>query len=1415
MTSQEKGAKFEKNANSFFVWLFEEIGFIVAKDRIQFSGTQDGFDIHLIVNINNFERQIHIECKDYKTDLDVGNILKKAWDLEKNYNLTENDLFIAISPRSNFKNADNSEKTSPVLNEKFSFKSYLLDKSNGIDRLFALNDEYYKEIYKKDIDFTFDRVKELEVFKSIIFSRKPFKKIYLTEKDRINFIGKINSNTNYLTRFLTSSFNNGELSLFSRINSNLQSLDDVLKVENKVLLLGNPGLGKSTELKEFAISKWIIGEQDNFLPIFRNLKNFTFNSEIIDFLPDNFDDITSCYIIFDGIDEIKDVQDFISKLEVFIEACNGKEQKSIKFLLSCRTNIYASIVKTINDFKVLYLSDLSNEEAFTLLKKQLTDITIVDRLSFRKIHYDFLKNPFLVEILSDYINQNNSLPNNSIQLWENYIDKRLEFDKKNKLIKLNLNTSLIVKFSKKIALISELMKANSIKEDNIFELVPENMQEYLKSPLIEKDLNNNSWNFEHRNIQEFFAARYLSELSYQNIIEFISISENGKRENIILRFIRRILGLAKLQINKTHPSLFNTITFLINILDNNKSEQIIEWLEKNDPEILFTADSDRVNSKVRKIVFQNYFKKTCIENTFWISHNRSFSVEAIAKFGDSKDNFNYLISIIENPNNHFRVIISALDLLGYMSLPDSDDGGFQALLLSKLKSKDIDSTNLKENDLKIKSHIITCIQKFNFQNERVEYLDEILEFFKDEDNKDINNSLLYLINHIDGDIDNYFEFILNEFLRIFKINKRSGEDKYLSSKIVIEDIILRINDSENFIKILHYILNDEKNYRINFEDSFVLQIFEKCRVIASFDINFIDKLVELIKKRRYWDLRENELVKLFKSTNSSVKIIEKTVNNEIKLHDSKYLIARLLTNDSINLITDKFIKEKTEKGEVEVFRNVIGNTNDRNLALSFEKTMVENGYVFSEEYLTDEDIQLINLNQKIKKQENFDLLFNLEKLELEIKNIFEEINKEEIDWDLICKYQSTWYDKNGHSFEIDSSLAFLSHLIRDNGALSFPDVVNLIKDEYVRMSELRRHLNKNIEFSISSSQQNLIYDWCIKSIEEIDYDKIILVRENHNYSVFLDYYVCKNIYVFQKKFDFELPQKFYSKTLKYCDLESFGNEDNQFDFIMKKIDNKDVFDELIVRDINNEDLHSTSLRNHILYAIENNLTNSFKKIKEFLFSDMYLCYQNNNLEKFFEKTNDVEFLKKCCNDISTILCWESIKILIKNGLEKELVIDIGKRYLILNENNYRMEALGILFKYNLPEAMQMFFDFVKNDIGESIKLEYYSVYNNDNGIKLIEPFYYLLYEQNESNDVLKYHHAKELYRYYLSVVSGKNDETFNLIQGILKKIKKKTKNNKQEQFYINMLIEDSINSFINFKSKPLEFNNAKIKVESF
>lgn len=63
------------------------------------------------------------------------------------------------------------------------------------------------------------------------------------------------------------------------------------------------------------------------------------------------------------------------------------------------------------------------------------------------------------------------------------------------------------------------------------------------------------------------------------------------------------------------------------------------------------------------------------------------------------------------------------------------------------------------------------------------------------------------------------------------------------------------------------------------------------------------------------------------------------------------------------------------------------------------------------------------------------------------------------------------------------------------------------------------------------------------------------------------------------------------------------------------------------------------------------------------------------------------------------------------------------------------------------------------------------------------------------------------------MISGKSETTFKDVQGILNKIKRGLKKRENEMFYINVLITDSKNSFINFKSRPMEFVDAKAKVD--
>ncbi|WP_100429870.1 NACHT domain-containing NTPase [Flavobacterium sp. 1] len=438
MTSQEKGSLFENITKDFFVSLLERIGFTVTKARAQKSGSQNGFDILIIVSKNYKENKIFIECKNYESDLAIGNIVKKGLNLESNYDLDENDLFIAINPKSNFSNEDNSEKLSPILSNKFPFSYYALDLSNGIRELFALDKIFYKELYGQDVDFVINENKVIAKFENIIFSRKPFKKIIIKVEDKEKFIGNVSLDKDYIERTLSEELQKDN----DYFKNNRLTLSEIVNEQNNLFILGNPGSGKSTELLKLALSNWKEGEVDNHSPIFKSLKNFSNTDTIDSFLPTNWMELNDVLLILDGIDEIADIESFKSKFQNFIEN-NSHFKRSIKYVISCRTNIYESIVIGLPSFKTFYLQDLTYDQGIKLFNKKCKGFNLNDKFNI------FLKNPFLINILADYISEKNELPTSTANLWKVYLDKRLAYDKKNKLVKVSIDPLLIKKYSKK------------------------------------------------------------------------------------------------------------------------------------------------------------------------------------------------------------------------------------------------------------------------------------------------------------------------------------------------------------------------------------------------------------------------------------------------------------------------------------------------------------------------------------------------------------------------------------------------------------------------------------------------------------------------------------------------------------------------------------------------------------------------------------------------------------------------------------------------------------------------------------------------------------------------------------------------------------------------------------------------------
>ncbi|WP_159439072.1 NACHT domain-containing protein [Flavobacterium sp. CF108] len=1353
----------------------EKIGFTVTKARVQRSGTQHGFDILIILSKDYTENKIFIECKNYGSDLSIGNIVRKGLSLEANYRLDENDLFIAINPKSNFANEDNSEKLSPVLSNKFPFSYYALDLSNGVKELFALDKVFFEALYEEEVSFEVDEEKELNRFKNIIFSRKPFKKIIIKTEDKVKFIGDFTLDENYIERTFSEELRKED----SYFKDDSQALGALLNENSHIFVLGNPGSGKSTELVKLALSNWSEGEVTGYVPIFKSLKNFTSIDTVESYLPENWMDLSKILLILDGIDEIHDIESFKSKFQNFIER-NVHGKKDLKYVISCRTNIYESIVLGIPQFKTFYLQDLTYDQGIELLQKKCGNFTLETRFNV------FLKTPFLIDILADYITVEKEGPSSTAKLWKVYIDKRLTHDKKDKLVKISIDPLLIKKYSKKTALINELMKTSVFDEEILYAILKENsadLNEFKKNPLLDKIANEDVWFFEHRNIQEYFAALVLSELSFERIKDFIVITESSK----------------------THPSLFNTISFLLNIIEGQSYEDLVKWLADNEPELLFKADSDRTGA-FQVPVFKHYFTKQCIEKGFWISTNRTFSALEIARFGDCEENLEFLLKLVQDDKCHFRIVISALNLLNFFTIGHQYHHQVKNLFIDKLGNKTISNS--------IKAAVIRCSMHHQFLAENQDYLNTVFSIFKLEDNQEINNALLSMIRNYKK-IGDFFWYIKGEFLRIHNIVKRSDVDDVVrGNNGIMDDIIVKIKDSSHFIELISFYFNDE--FKLSFRKNFSSELVERFLEFSRSEEDFVTRFLKAINGKTNYYVRDNTLfeilVKCEKALECSVYLIE---NNPFE--KARVILARIADRSVLELIRDQFQKQLINSEEIHAFRNNLW-FQKKKASYEFEAVMEESGFKFDKPLLKEEGLEELQAENNRKIQINFDILFDKTTLLNEIKVIFKE-NNLIIGEQEIRKIENEWYDNEDNwSGSIDSSISILHTLVYAYGRpLSYAEVEDILQDGHVQFHEIeeliKHNVNSNIRFTVSKDQEKAIKSWCVKASSEIGFNKIIITNDENEFFYGADYSKFRTIFDFFEKYDFELPKDFLLNSLEYFDFDwaDRKNQEESFFKLISKINDADLAGERIADNIRNKKLFYNAEERHIDFALNYNLQDTFSKIREYLKEQGPDRNFEKRLEKYFDLTGDIDLMKECCADVSSHKCWPAINILTKLGRETDFCVSKAIDYLELpvdDKKYYVSEALLLLFQQNRKEAVIYYTAMLKHDLTHLTYHTNYSIVD----YKSLEEMFFEIYSYGPDRN--KFNNSGAFLTAYVSNLS-ESDQGYENTQKVLNNIKEKLnkKDHDSELFHIHALLDHSTNGYINSKSKSMNFENALRKTE--
>lgn len=1177
-------------------------------------------------------------------------------------------------------------------------------------------------------------------------------------------------------------------------------LSETFNENSKIALIGNPGSGKSTEILNLAYSIW---ENDsiNLIPVFRRMHNFTISDSIKNYLNiDLISEFSNLILILDGIDEIVDGNDFVSKLQSFIreQSLAGREYK---YLISCRSNIFSSFSSQLQEFEVYKLSELKLTQSQKLLESLTSTTFDIADLYLYAEKTVFLKHPFLLKIVANYYNTNGYLETNSTKLWETYIADRLESDKSGKFQKKAISIAVLKRNAIKTSLIFELMQKSTFNEDLLLKIIQndKDLNDFRNSALIEFNPSNKVYFFEHKNIQEYFSAKALEELSFDLIKEIICV--NGT--------------------DSIHPSYINTTTFLLNLIsiENPNFEKIIQWLISSNPKILFRADSDRI-SEIRTTVFQEYFNQNCLETTIWIGQSSNISISDISQFSDHIENYKFLSTYINDPKIHFRVRISAMELIREFKHINSEEllNNFFIILESD------------KEPLNIKSEVIRSIKVIGHHKTDQTIIPRIIELFISESDSSINNRILDIIDDSDQ-IDESINYILKEFDYAYKIKRRVVEENVLlGNDWKLKDILLKLQNPKNFVALASKLIVSSHR---DFPEGYPEKLIQRVKELMDYSPNIV---IELI----YEVINLNDQNSLFDNRDFLANMINKLqVQKEVFIHllnketfqDLKWFLSKISTEETVQYFIQNW---KTilqgDTTHLEGFRNILSHDHRYKLSGKLQEALLQQGVELKNLIPTPEEAEEKQKTEQKETQNEFDKLFHQVLTIESITDFFNENHSKSLTREEVHKLEGDFYKNPDNYFKrLPKTLQLLHYFARKDDVQTVETVTSRINDlrDYIFFidSEISHAIsNRNyLKVQINEPQRRIFQDWLKELSERINFQNLIQHTSSTSYRFpntqsKLQYDIHQIIvkYYCHENFQISLSKDFLLNTLEYFEIENY-EKGNQFERFLDSINDESGVKKQIIKNLSRQLLPSVYNR-HAKYALIKGFREVFQSIETNLLSDDSI-YSENELLLLFIQINGNSILLKMLHNIQSRSCWTAIDLLMKSEPskdEKELCIQKAKEYLALGQRDFIKNALTVLMIMNDPFAIAFLYGNINEHfswIGSINQINYqnYNVVLEKNLI-YIKDIFNFIYAKDAQTDKFKFHYLSEFFYSYLYNIS-KSDTHYKQLSIVLNEIRDSlSEKDDHELFYINSIINNCAESYISAKSVPMSFKDALEKV---
>jgi hypothetical protein len=1397
----KKGGDLEILALDFLVKIFTELEFAVVRKRIQLSGSQDGYDNAIdIVDKKYLSRSVYSECKDYTSELNYTDAMIKLPQLASTHDKI--DLALFISPRRKFSNIFEETRNRPFLESLANthFKVCFLSPDTDVEKYFSLYPEIYKKAFNSEAPILTEEEREviLNQFDKFIFSNKNLQKIIIDESDKDKYIGKIEVDQYHIKRSLRES-QKKEYEYYMPVSNQKTLNSEIDANKTGIILLGNPGYGKTSELQQLAIELWNNRETSNIIPVFKSLKNFTFSSQIEDFLPLNFKLIPRMVIIFDGVDEIENIVDFSNKLRNFIsENSELFVEKNLSLVISCRTNIYKKHIKDINDLNIYFLNEVSTSSGLDFLKTKY-NLDLEEHKTFDNYkNREILENPFYLDLIGNYYKNHKQVLTNKALLIQEFVNSRLNDDKANKFRNdTGFDKDRIISYTKKIAFALEAMQKPFITASEIKRVAQTDGVSLAKNSFLEENMADN-WSFVLKNIQEYFVASILSDLNFEDVITIIKIDAGT---------------------SKVHPTWHNVVTFLLNLIsDETLYNSLIDWLLENDFELLFNADSDRITDEIKSKVLQNFFTKNCIEENLWIN-----DLKGIAVFSECDRNIEFLISEAKAKNIHRRARMSALKLLSYMNIETVYVEQIKTLVVEIIK----ENNSPDENYVYLVQDAIMLTQSMGL-NEDTVFFNQIIGLLKERDEKEIISSIISCAS-ITSTIDNidYFLEILDKTIGVKKWNSVAKYGSVISTKDNIFSLFTKIENGPVLLKIYEYSIERQKNH--SFKESLIKEFSAHIKEFFRLNKQFHDDLIRIIsnavindKANHYDDDLLSEVAESCGIETPLFDIIIESVNgNSVDRH----FLAEIIKVDDFEKVLQKYISGRVNDEFLHQFRNVLSHR-DFNLSKQFENYIESGSHYIFQDKCSEQEVSERTEHWRTQEQKNFNILFDNDQMENHISKLYDYLGKTELSFKDIDKFYHRYYN----DFELQKSVTqnakqLLYEILRDNypdgEKLRKADVHNeILNARFSIMLDILNSLPKeksNNKIEISESQKNYIEAWCNENTPAAKeyYSDHLSLGENE-YSD--KYYLFEAIYEFQKFFHFSLDSEVLLDMLWFNTLEEGIKTDYLQDVVLSE-----KVHERIIYNLLNKTLSAQNFCNHLKYCRENKI--DIQKLNLDLKSKTYTFLENGNyhyageiIETFF--SSDLKTLNEFLNykfqnstQTNRFLYDCIISLLTKIGRD-----DISKAFLIDNYSGLltdgiytEREIVRKLISLNYEGAFEKYHDLIKDQIVNNTAGEFefrrqeWLNFTQSAALEILVSTFGLCMAVPDIEKLFGNHYSPlRICSETIVSICKANDEiicteTLALLSGIDSDTLKKQK---VDLFYLNKLKNDVQELYYNHKSKP-------------